>query len=249
MTLAGVAVAAPPAPARTDASPLASEAKRRTVAGPLTDSQIETLLHRENEARVSARVQALFAAAERSIYVDWMDVAAQLQVELLRGSGYVRCLPADDTDWDGGDGECCDNDEDESSGDGIGAAKAAHIVSTAASVDVPGNEALKAALHQYRAAGQTPRFAHIPLYVRHNRACRGKLRDGDEAPDVPLVPVTTADADAPTMSTTTAATTATTATPPAKTTTSLHDVVSARGTAAAAAAAPHFTAVVSGSYS
>ena len=38
-----------------------------------------------------------------------------------------------------------------------------------------------------RAASQLfPELRDIPLYVRHNRAAQGELREGDAVPDVPL---------------------------------------------------------------
>ena len=52
---------------------------------------------------------------------------------------------------------------------------------------------MAAALFALRSAAQLfPRDADlrsIPLYVRHNRAERGALRDGDALPEVPLFPL------------------------------------------------------------
>lgn len=47
---------------------------------------------------------------------------------------------------------------------------------------------LRSALKQLRTAGQThPELAPLQVYVRANRATRGPLRNGDAAPNVPLV--------------------------------------------------------------
>lgn len=47
---------------------------------------------------------------------------------------------------------------------------------------------LRSALKQLRTAGQMhPELGALQVYVRANRATRGPLRNGDAAPDVPLV--------------------------------------------------------------
>lgn len=92
-------------------------------------------LQREDVLRRSPEAQRRFAEAESSGKTDWMEVAHDLQVEVLREFGVTDAQ-------------------------------------------------IGRALHELRTFAN--RHPELALYVRHNRARRGELREGDECPSVPL---------------------------------------------------------------
>jgi hypothetical protein len=47
------------------------------------------MLQRENELRLAAETQALYAAAERSVDTDWMEVTEKLQLRLINEFGFT----------------------------------------------------------------------------------------------------------------------------------------------------------------